>query len=114
MSVAPSGKPAETEFSRLAAGGGVSVVELRPITGRTHQLRAQLAAVGHPILGDRRYFQAGSRSTAQRLGVRRLCLHAAALEFPHPGEGATVRVEAPLPEIMARIAAKAGFRPGSP
>jgi len=114
MAVEPTGKPAETEFRRLAAGGGVSVVELHPITGRTHQLRAQLAAAGHPILGDRRYFQAGSRSISQRLGVERLCLHAASLEFPHPEEGRPIRIEAPLPEALARIARKVGFRPGSP
>ena len=75
-----SGKRSLTRYRLLAhdAGAGASRVELEPITGRTHQLRVHMAAIGHPIVGDALYGgDAGS-------GVGRLLLHASALSFAHP------------------------------
>ena len=75
-----SGKRSLTRYRLLAhdAGAGASRVELEPITGRTHQLRVHMAAIGHPIVGDALYGrEAGS-------GAGRLLLHASALSFAHP------------------------------
>ncbi len=87
--VSPRGEPAATLVCRRAVGGGISLVECRLRTGRTHQVRVHLASLGHPVLGDRLY---GSRG-----GAPRPLLHAAWLALPHPADGALVRIEAPLP-----------------
>jgi 23S rRNA pseudouridine955/2504/2580 synthase len=73
--------------------GRASLVALSPLTGRTHQLRAHLAAIGHPILGDGKY---GAREAGQ------LLLHASEIAVPHPDDGTTLRVAAPLPEHFAK------------
>lgn len=89
------GRRALTRWRRLgvagAEAGGWSLVELEPVTGRSHQLRAHLAWLGNPIVGDRLY---GARSSAPD---RRLALHAAWLEFPHPVDGRRVAVAAAVP-----------------
>ncbi|HEX5136133.1 MAG TPA: RluA family pseudouridine synthase [Planctomycetota bacterium] len=88
------GRPAVTDvrvrerFGRVAA-----LVSCRPFTGRTHQIRVHLLAVGHPILGDPLYV----RGLHAPVEVARLMLHAFRLVFPHPQTGAPVAVEAPLP-----------------
>ena len=76
------GRPAHTRFQVLDRHpAGFAVVECRPITGRTHQIRVHLAELGHPVAGDRLY---GGRRFA---GATRPLLHAAMLSFPHPGSG---------------------------
>lgn len=91
------GKPALTRWHVLARGrrdDGVrySHVQLHPVTGRTHQLRVHLQAIGHPILGDTLY------ATGQALaGAPRLMLHAWRLALVHPATGLPFRVEAPPP-----------------
>lgn len=69
--------------------GRISYVALSPLTGRTHQLRAHMAAIGHPVVGDGKY---GARDPGQ------LMLHASEIAVPHPDDETTLRVEAPLPE----------------
>jgi RluA family pseudouridine synthase len=101
-------KDAEAALSRyrtLMAGAGAALVELRPETGRMHQLRVHLAHIGRPILGDARY---GGALTANGAPVPRLMLHAKALEFPHP-EGGTRRIEAEPPEDFKAVASAAGL-----
>jgi tRNA pseudouridine32 synthase/23S rRNA pseudouridine746 synthase len=87
------GRRATTRWRRLAgaafAGRPVSLLELEPVTGRSHQLRAHLAWLGCPIVGDRLYGRDGRALHA------RLALHAATLEFPHPDDGRPVRLAAP-------------------
>lgn len=85
-----TGKPSLTRFERLCAGRNESRLELSPVTGRTHQLRVHLAAIGHPILGDSLYGDAESRNAAPRLQ-----LHACALGFAHPEYGAALRFTEP-------------------
>ena len=63
------------------------LVELQPVTGRSHQLRVHLQAIGHPIVGDDLYGRAGPR----------LLLHATALELPHPEHGRAVHLHSPAP-----------------
>jgi 23S rRNA pseudouridine1911/1915/1917 synthase len=91
-----SGKPSRTLVRSMARrADGVSIVECRLLTGRTHQVRVHLAAIGHPVVGDRLY---GGRRTEL---VTRPLLHAAVLELPHPRTGDRVRVLSPPPEDMA-------------
>jgi tRNA pseudouridine32 synthase/23S rRNA pseudouridine746 synthase len=83
------GKPALTRFRRLAIECNTTRVELEPVTGRTHQLRVHLAALGHAIIGDTLY---------DGLPASRLMLHACALEFIHPlsSEMLNFKSEAPF------------------
>ena len=92
---------AETAFATVSrAGQKVAWMALRPFTGRTHQLRAHMKAIGHPILGDPKY---GDETSAALSGGLKLQLHARRIELDHPGGGKLI-VEAPLSPEM-----KAGF-----
>ncbi len=104
--VAPiTGRPAETAFEVRERLRGATLLEAIPRTGRTHQIRVHLAAVGHPILGDRRY--GGSGADAARLGLDRPFLHAARLAFAHPVTGEPLALEAPLPADLAEALRRA-------
>ena len=87
------GKEAETAFRVLRRSAGLALVEARPRTGRTHQIRLHLARCGLPILGDRQY---GGRPHA------RCMLHAHRLGLPHPVTGKRLVIEAPLPGTFHR------------
>lgn len=78
-----AGQPALTRYRVLAQEARGCRIELEPVTGRTHQLRVHLAAIGHPILGDALY---GDAATAPRL-----LLHASALRLAHPASGAPLQ-----------------------
>ena len=86
------GKPSLTTYSVIAhdAVSNISRVELHPLTGRSHQLRVHMQAIGHPILGDDLYADSGSRHAAARL-----LLHATELTLPHPISGKQLRLESP-------------------
>ena len=79
---------------------GATLLEVHPRTGRMHQIRAHLASIGHPVLGDPTY---GAPSADPTLG--RPMLHAAALGFVHPSTGRYEEYRAPLPPDMARAVA---------
>lgn len=85
-----SGKPSQTRWRVLAydAAANTTRVELEPVTGRSHQLRVHLQALGHPILGDALYAPAEVQAKAPRL-----LLHAAALRFTHPASGLPLSFE---------------------
>ena len=95
----PGAEPAETEYVTVSrAGNRVAWLALRPHTGRTHQLRAHLKAVGHAILGDPKY---GDEAGAALSAGLKLQLHARRLALPHPDGGVLV-LEAPVsPELRA-------------
>ena len=95
-------RPAVTEF-RVAErlGAAATLLEVRPRTGRMHQIRVHLASIGHPVLGDVTY---GASETAVDLG--RPMLHAALLGFVHPVTGERVTYRAPLPGDMERALAE--------
>jgi 23S rRNA pseudouridine955/2504/2580 synthase len=98
----PAAEPAETEFVTVSrAAHRVTWMALRPYTGRTHQLRAHMLAMGHPILGDPKY---GNEASADLSSGLKLQLHARRLTLPHPSRG-TLILEAPLSPEM-----KEGFR----
>lgn len=90
------GRPAVTHYRVIGAADGLSLLELRLETGRTHQIRVHLASIGHPILGDDLY---GSPSPA----IDRQALHAWRLRFEHPITGEPVEVMAPPPPDMAAL-----------
>lgn len=90
---------AETAFSLVAAFDGVALVEARPRTGRTHQIRLHLASLGHPILGDARY---GGPMLLGDQPIPHHMLHAQHLALPHPA-GGTLELEAPLPPAFAAL-----------
>ncbi len=86
----PDAQPAETEFVSISrAGPRVTWMALRPHTGRTHQLRAHMKAIGHPILGDPKY--SDDKSTPLSEGLK-LQLHARSIILPHPSVG-TLAIE---------------------
>jgi 23S rRNA pseudouridine1911/1915/1917 synthase len=89
------GKEARVAFRVLERSAGVTKLELRPETGRSHQLRAQLAGRGFPIVGDSKY-GAKSRIMASD-GRGRIALHARELTFMHPTRGEAIAVVAPVP-----------------
>lgn len=92
----PEGKSARTDFRVLQRLGQVgTLMEAQPSTGRTHQIRVHATSQGHPLLGDDKYGTPASERVTRERGIRRLCLHAAALEFLHPATGKLLRVQAP-------------------
>jgi 23S rRNA pseudouridine1911/1915/1917 synthase len=111
MSVhAARGRPSATRYVVVEDHGVASVVHLYPLTGRTHQLRVHLAAVGHPIVGDPLYGGTrlklhGSRDPLAEVlrSFPRQALHAEALEFDHPASGERLRICAPLPDDLDRL-----------
>ncbi len=101
----PDAEAARSLYRTLARGAGAALVELRPETGRMHQLRVHLASIGRPIAGDPRY---GGALMLAGQAVPRLMLHAVQLEFPHPA-GGRFRLSAPPPADFAAIAGAAGL-----
>lgn len=108
----PTAKPAITLYREVGhQGRRVSWLLLMPLTGRTHQLRVHMAALGAPILGDGKY---GARRAFPD-GVarpRRLMLHAREIAIPHPDDATTLRIVAPLPPAMADAWKILGFEQG--
>ena len=105
-------QPAVTRYRVLKQAGECALLECAIETGRTHQIRRHLAALGHPVVGDRRYGDfAFNRQAKARWGLKRLFLHAEAIEFPHPADGRRMRVSAALPgdlqDAMERAAPSA-------
>lgn len=93
------GQSAVTEYETAASDNELSIVSVRPRTGRTHQIRVHMAYIGHPILGDTLY---GDNFGSERIG--RQALHCSAMTFTHPVSGKTMTVYAKLPHDMQKIA----------
>ena len=100
-----AGKIGRTRFLPLATGKRASLLEARPFTGRTHQIRVHAAAAGHPVAGDVKYGVRAFNQWLRAHGLRRLFLHAAALEFDNPGDGGRLRIAAPLPAELGAVLA---------
>jgi 23S rRNA pseudouridine1911/1915/1917 synthase len=109
MAVVEGGRAASTTYrvrqvlaARPEGADRCSLVDIRPLTGRTHQIRVHLAAIRHPVVGDRVYGRASPI-------VKRQFLHACRLSFRHPVDGRPLEFESPLPEdllqALARLAA---------
>ena len=106
----PGAKRAHTLYATLyRVASRAAWVALEPITGRTHQLRAHMAEIGHPIIGDGKYGGSGQENMGDGWGAqiggeisRKLHLHARSMTIMHPVTGNVLTVTAPLPEHMAR------------
>jgi 23S rRNA pseudouridine955/2504/2580 synthase len=92
-------------FKPLAIGAAASQVEVRLLTGRTHQIRVHASHIGHPILGDDKYGDFDLNRRLVKSGVKRLFLHAFRLSLKHPLTGEPLRFEAPLPPDMRHFCA---------
>jgi RluA family pseudouridine synthase len=101
----PDAEAARSRYRTLKDAPGAALLELDPETGRMHQLRVHLAALGRPIAGDARY---GGALVVGGHPVPRLMLHAAALSFPHPA-GGTKRLAAPPPADFAGMITTLGL-----
>ena len=101
------GKQAHTEFAVIDnVGEHLALMALKPITGRTHQLRIHMSGIGHPIVGDRRY---GSTKMTGGIVPNRLMLHAKSLNFVHPHYGISQTIDAPLPQLMSEMFKQLGW-----
>ncbi len=100
VAVKEGGMEAVTKARVLASSADLSVLQLRLMTGRTHQIRVHLAHAGHPGLGDDKYGDFELNRALARQGVKRLFLHARRIAFRHPAGGGRLALEAPLAEDM--------------
>ncbi|MBX5468515.1 MAG: RluA family pseudouridine synthase [Thermoleophilaceae bacterium] len=105
-----AGRRAVTHFELVEALPRTSLLRVRLETGRTHQIRVHMAAIGHPVCGDRQY---GGAACGRRLGLARQFLHSAALTFDHPVRGESLRCESKLPADLSRALAAARREPAS-
>ncbi len=103
VSIDAGGKPAQTVFSLQQAFAGASLLEVRLLTGRTHQIRVHAASLGHPLAADDKYGDAAFNRRMARLGLRRLFLHARSLRFAHPSSGESLYLTAPLDEDLKQL-----------
>ncbi len=103
VSVRDDGQQAISLFKPLAAGDTASMLDIRLMTGRTHQIRVHAAHVGHPILGDDKYGDFDLNRALVKQGVKRLFLHARQLSLSHPISGEPLAFVSPLPPEMQRF-----------
>lgn len=98
--VIPTGKHARTHYEVVEtfAESDASLVRVRLETGRTHQIRVHMAAIGHPVAGDRTY-----GASRRDLGVPRTFLHASAVGLTHPETGESFEVSAPMPKDLSDV-----------
>ena len=97
------GQQAHTVFRLIRNFPGYSLLDAELKTGRTHQIRVHLAHIGYPIAGDDKYGDFDANQRLAKLGLKRMFLHAASLEFSHPRGAQTVRIEAPLAPELERF-----------
>jgi 23S rRNA pseudouridine955/2504/2580 synthase len=83
-----------------------TLMKVRPLTGRTHQIRVHAAHSGHPVAGDEKYGHPDFNEKMHTLGLRRLFLHASELHLRLPGSGRVIHVEAPLPGPLLGVVAR--------
>ena len=103
MAVTPSGRASVTGYRVRERFAGWTLLELDLVTGRTHQIRVHLEAIGHPVAGDPLYGTGTSRRGPA--GLERLFLHSWRLELTSPSTGRLIRAEAPLPEPLEQVLA---------
>jgi len=100
VAVREDGKTAATKVKVLKQHASFSLLEVRLMTGRTHQIRVHLAHAGHPVLGDDKYGDFPLNRELAKQGVKRLMLHASSLSFKHPLSGDALAFKAAVPDGM--------------
>ncbi|MCC7518847.1 MAG: RluA family pseudouridine synthase [Verrucomicrobiae bacterium] len=108
MAVSKKGREAITDWKLLICGQGIGLLECRIHTGRTHQIRVHLAALGHPVVGDLLY--GGARERSRKVAAQRQMLHAWQLGLRHPTTDQEIRVTAPIPEDFRAVARAADLQ----
>jgi 23S rRNA pseudouridine1911/1915/1917 synthase len=104
MAANPDGRQALSSYRVLEELHGYSLLEVRIMTGRTHQIRVHLSAIGHPVVGDNVYGESRYKEFAKKFGPPgRYFLHAAKLQFIHPGSGVLLKFESQLPKELASL-----------
>ena len=101
MAARRQGRTALTDFRMLRRLGRYSLVDVRIGTGRTHQIRVHLSAIGHPVVGDTLY--GAARRPGGLPGAARFYLHAKEIGFEHPTRGEAMTIEAPLPQDFSEL-----------
>lgn len=103
VKVHPEGKSSLTEFAVLTRYQGFSLIEAKPVTGRTHQIRVHAQYAGHCLVGDEKYGKDDINLEMRGLGLKRLFLHASKLAFYLPHATEMTEVVAPLPADLSRV-----------
>jgi 23S rRNA pseudouridine955/2504/2580 synthase len=103
VTVDEAGKAAASIFRPVEIGSAASLLEVRIMTGRTHQIRVQAAEAGHPLAGDERYGDREYNRKMRALGLERLFLHAASVGWEDPSSGEWRLYSAPLPEDLREV-----------
>lgn len=103
VSARPDGQHAVSIFKPGATGDLASLLDIRLMTGRTHQIRVHAAHIGHPILGDDKYGDFDLNRQLAKQGVKRLFLHARRLSLAHPLTGESLKFDSPLPPEMRQF-----------
>ena len=98
-----SGKAAHSIFIPVREFVQASLMKVELLTGRTHQIRAHAAAIGHPLAGDRQYGDRDFNNEMKSLGLKRMFLHAQSLSFPHPDDGQMLAIEPPLDDDLQAV-----------
>ena len=109
MQVSDGGKPSLSHFRVLERRGGHSYCEVRIETGRTHQIRVHAQHIGHPVAGDDKYGDpAVNRRLREQVGLKRLFLHAASLQFALDGGRTPYLLNAPLANDLIEVLDRLG------
>ncbi len=106
VTVDDSGKAAASIFRPVEIGAAASLLEVRIMTGRTHQIRVQAAEAGHPLAGDDRYGDRDYNRRMKGLGLNRLFLHAASIGWEDPKSGEWRLYSTPLPRELAEVVSR--------
>lgn len=110
------GRPATSRYRVAGSNGPIALVEIELLTGRTHQIRVHMKALGHPLVGDEAYGEERWKSLPRQRQIvfrtfPRPALHAWRLAFGHPRSGATISVEAPIPADLKTLWSRVGPTP---
>jgi 23S rRNA pseudouridine955/2504/2580 synthase len=105
VKVATEGKAAKTEMQVVERFTGATLIEAKPISGRTHQIRVHTQHIGHPIMGDTKYHNDHSQAMSATVGLKRLFLHAKAIAFELGGERYELEcpIDAELESVLSRL-----------
>jgi 23S rRNA pseudouridine955/2504/2580 synthase len=97
------GKQSASHFSPANLYAQASLMSIRPLTGRTHQIRVHAAHVGHPLAGDAKYGDKDFNRALNAYGLRRLFLHASSVRLQLPNRRTPLLVESPLPQELSQV-----------